>query len=382
MANRATAPARGKRILALITDAYGGYGGIAAYSRDVLQAMCEDSRVATVIAVPRTAEPPITGVPDKLVFDLSATGGARAYVRALLRHLRSSGPFDLIYCAHINLVPLAWLASMILRKPWVLCIYGVEGWKKTGRNLPDLLAGKADHYLPLSQLTLDRFRKIWPVDPALCTVMHNAIHLEQFAPGPKDPVLSKELGIAGRTVLMTFGRMDPTEQAKGFDRMIRAIPRLIDKIPDVVYLICGKGDDRPHLERIAAETGVIDRVVFAGSIPEERKADYYRLADVYAMPSHGEGFGFVFLEAMACGIPAVASDIDGGREAVREGEIGWLVDPHDQDSIIAGIMSALEAGRRVPEGLAHFSYPKFRARLQAALAPLMGLDGADPAAGV
>lgn len=371
MAKRTVSPEQGKRVLALITDAYGGYGGIAAYSRDVLQALCEDPCISEVVAVPRVAEPPIGAIPNKLIFDLSATRGPLAYVRALFRHLRSNGPFDLIYCAHINLAPLAWLAAKIARKPWVLCIYGVEGWKKTGRKLPDKVAGKADHYLPLSQLTLDRFRKIWPVDPARCTVMHNAIHLEEFAPGPKDPVLTEQLGIAGCTVLMTFGRMDPTEQAKGFDRMIRAMPRLIENIPDAVYLICGKGDDRPHLERIAAETGVTDRVIFAGSIPEERKADYYRLADVYVMPSHGEGFGFVFLEAMACGIPAVASNIDGGREAVREGEIGWLVDPHDQDSIITGIMAALKAGRGVPEGLANFSYPNFRARLQAALSPLM-----------
>lgn len=379
MANRTSAPAQGKRVLALITDAYGGYGGIAAYSRDVLQALCEDPRVAEVVALPRIAEPPICDLPDKLVFDLSATAGAGAYLRTLLRHMRSSGPFDLIYCAHIHLVPLAWLASKILRKPWVLCVYGVEGWKKTDRKLPDRLAGRADHYLPLSQLTLDRFRKIWPVDPQRCTVMHNAIHLEQFAPGPKDPVLSERLGIAGRTVLMTFGRMDPTEQAKGFDRMIRALPRLIEKIPDLIYLICGKGGDQPHLERLAAEAGVSDRVVFAGAIPEKEKADYYRLADVYAMPSHGEGFGFVFLEAMACGIPSVASNIDGGREAVREGQIGWLVDPHDQDSIIAGIMAALEASRGVPKGLAHFAYSNFRTRVQTALASLMGLNGTKPA---
>ena len=365
--------AGGKRVLALVTDAYGGYGGVAAYSRDVLRALCEHPGVERVVALPRSAAPPLQQMPADLDFDLSATGGAAAYLRSTLRHLRRSGPFDLIYCAHIHLAPLAWAASKLTGAPWALCLYGIDAWKRTGRPLTDRVAGRADHYIPLSRLTLERFLKVWPVDPARCTVMHNAIHLDAFAPGPKDEALSARLGLSGRTVLMTFGRLDPTEQAKGNDRVIRLLPRLAAKVPDVAYLICGKGGDRPRLERIAAECGVADRVVFAGAVPEEEKAAHYRLADVYVMPSVGEGFGFVFLEAMACGIPAVASDVDGGREAVLEGEIGWLCDPHDPDSIEQAVLAALAAGRGVPDKLSVFAWPSFRTRLQNALGPLMGL---------
>ena len=71
------------------------------------------------------------------------------------------------------------------------------------------------------------------------------------------------------------------------------------------------------------------RVVFTGFIPESEKADHYRLADAYAMPSWGEGFGFVFLEAMACGVPVVASAIDGGKEAVLDGKLGFVVNRRD-----------------------------------------------------
>ena len=81
------APARGRRILVLLTDAFGGHGGIALYNRDVLRALCEDPDTAEVVALPRLARLPLSGLPDKLTFDLSALGGTMAYLRALGRHL-------------------------------------------------------------------------------------------------------------------------------------------------------------------------------------------------------------------------------------------------------------------------------------------------------
>jgi glycosyltransferase involved in cell wall biosynthesis len=85
--------------------------------------------------------------------------------------------------------------------------------------------------------------------------------------------------------------------------------------------------DRRCLQEKARSLGVHGRVVFAGYVPESEKADHYRLADAYVMPGRGEGFGIVYLEALACGVPVVASEVDGSREAVREGALGILVDP-------------------------------------------------------
>jgi phosphatidyl-myo-inositol dimannoside synthase len=95
------------------------------------------------------------------------------------------------------------------------------------------------------------------------------------------------------------------------------MPALIKEIPTIAYLIAGDGTDRHRLEEKAKSLGVHGRVVFAGYIPESEKADHYRLADAYVMPGRGEGFGIVYLEALACGVPVVASQVDGGREAVR-----------------------------------------------------------------
>jgi phosphatidylinositol alpha-1,6-mannosyltransferase len=110
-----------------------------------------------------------------------------------------------------------------------------------------------------------------------------------------------------------------------------------------------------------------NHVVFAGFVRECEKADHYRLADVFAMPGRGEGFGFVFLEALACGVPVVGSAVDGSREALRDGQLGELVDPADSASVLSGIRRALQKPAAIPPGLAHFSWPAFTGRLKAAM---------------
>src|SRR5581483_7217747 len=120
--------------------------------------------------------------------------------------------------------------------------------------------------------------------------------------------------------------------------------------------VVGDGNDRARLEAKAAQLGLSDRVVFAGYVPDEEKADHYRLAAAFVMPGRGAGFGIVYLEAAACGIPVVASKLDASREAVRDGAMGIVVDPDDPDSVKAGILAALATRERcVPRELEYFS---------------------------
>ncbi len=142
------------------------------------------------------------------------------------------------------------------------------------------------------------------------------------------------------------------------------MPDLIKEVPAIVYMIAGDGDDRSRLEEKARSLGLTDRIIFTGLIPEAEKADHYRLADAYVMPSRGEGFGFVFLEAMVCGIPVVASQSDGSREAVRNGSLGLLVNPADKRELKKAILEALNCPKgTIPEGLAYFSFDNFSDRL-------------------
>jgi glycosyltransferase involved in cell wall biosynthesis len=106
-------------------------------------------------------------------------------------------------------------------------------------------------------------------------------------------------------------------------------------------------------------------VIFTGYVPEKEKRDLYRAADVFAMPGHGEGFGIVYLEAMACGIPVIASTMDGSREAVRDGMLGLTVNPSDAAALREAVRTALHRPKGVvPPGLDYFDLRHFHERTQ------------------
>ena len=144
------------------------------------------------------------------------------------------------------------------------------------------------------------------------------------------------------------------------------LPELAKEVPQIAYLIAGDGPDRSRLAAKAVQLGLGDRVAFAGRVPESEKAAYYRLSDAFVMPGYGEGFGIVYLEALACGIPVLASSLDASREALLDGEMGLLVDPRNRAELRQGILQVLQQPRgTVPPRLEHFSFPGFARRCHA-----------------
>jgi glycosyltransferase involved in cell wall biosynthesis len=145
--------------------------------------------------------------------------------------------------------------------------------------------------------------------------------------------------------------------------VLELLPELARIIPTLSYLLVGDGDDRIRLEEKAAALGVRERVVFAGYIPEAEKAAHYRIADAFVMAGRGEGFGIVYLEALACGVPVVASTADASREAVLNGTMGEIADPDKPDELKAAILRVLDRPVGiVPKALENFSVEKFRER--------------------
>jgi glycosyltransferase involved in cell wall biosynthesis len=301
-------------------------------------------------------------LPSKLRFDTSGLNGKFRYAVAVSRTLLSGERFDLVVCGHVNLLPIAVLAAALARTPLVLLIYGIDVWRPTRSGLTNLLARRADAVFAISRVTLERFVAWSGVPAERCAVLPNAIHLEKYGPGPKNEALLARYGIGHRKVIMTLGRLETAERYKGIDEVLEAMPRLKAAIPDLGYLIVGDGTDRARLERKAAALGVKDSVIFPGYIAEAEKADHYRLADAFVMPSDGEGFGFVFLEAMACGIPAVGSKTDGGKEALRDGMLGRVVDPANTAELDDAILKSVHEPKRVPERLEYFSFENFERR--------------------
>ncbi|KUJ83639.1 glycosyltransferase family 1 protein [Microbulbifer flavimaris] len=187
--------------------------------------------------------------------------------------------------------------------------------------------------------------------------------------GPQPDAQQEQLAaadqvIAGRApVLLTLARLEPR---KGVDAVIRALPEVREQHPDVLYIIAGKGDDRPRLEALAAAEGVADCVHFAGAVSEEQKAALFARAEVFLMPARREGdsvegFGIVYREANWYGVPALAGREGGAADAVIEGETGLLCDASDQTDVTAQILTLLgdaDLRRRMGENatkLAHGS---------------------------
>jgi len=149
--------------------------------------------------------------------------------------------------------------------------------------------------------------------------------------------------LKGRHVMLTVSRL---VERKGHDMVIRALPGILDAVPDTVYLVVGRGPREGFLRKLVHETGVAANVVFCGAVPDRELAAYYTACDVFAMPSREvdgdiEGFGITFMEAAACGKPSVGGRTGGIAEAIAAGETGLLVDPSSPDEIADAVILLL-----------------------------------------
>jgi len=183
--------------------------------------------------------------------------------------------------------------------------------------------------------------------------------------------LLDRLNLHNKKILLTLGRLDSFERKKGFDEVLDAMPELLEENKDICYVIVGDGPDKERLQNKSKSLKIEQQVIFAGMIPEQEKADFYRLADAFVMPSQGEGFGIVLLEAMASGIPSMASKLDGSSEALRQGMLGLLIDPTSKTEVKEGILQTLEKPKQIPAGLDYFSKPSFNLRVHELLAELL-----------
>jgi glycosyltransferase involved in cell wall biosynthesis len=356
------------RILLLTTDAYGGHGGIALYNRDIADGLAEMSDVDEVVVVPRTMPFAPTGVPTKVRFLSKAAGSKSRYLRCSAALIGSR--FDLVICGHINLLPLARLLNLKLRAPLALMVYGIDVWTAPSRLSRRLLSG-VDAVWSISEVTRDRMNAWAGLPVGRYMLLPNAIHLERYGMAERNQALQERYGLVGKRVVMTLARLPSFDRFKGVDEMLQVMPDLLQQMPDLMYLVAGTGNDRPRLEAKAAELGLAEQVVFAGFVPEEDKADHFRLADAFVMPGRSEGFGFVFLEALACGVPAVGSAVDGSREALLDGVLGELVNPADLASVRDGTLRALLKPKGVPAAIEHFGWRRFCERLEKAVQSLV-----------
>ena len=238
-----------------------------------------------------------------------------------------------IVALHPNLAPVAALMKVLAPGMHTLVVvHGVEVWTP----LPffrRIALRSADRVLAPSRDTLSRAikaqrllttkvrRLAWSLGP-------------EFDPGkPVSPAPPFANFPRGRVVLIV-GRWDATEAYKGVDHLIVAIPELLTDFPDVQLVAVGEGTDLPRLKALAGKSGAPDHIHFLPFIPHDQLPSVYDHCEIFAMPSRGEGFGLVFIEAMARGKPVIGGAHGGIPDVIDDGINGFLVSFGDVPQLV------------------------------------------------
>lgn len=355
-------------VLALVTDAFGGHGGIARYNRNALSALSSHPKCRRVVALPRVMLHRDEPLPERLKYVVAAAGSTLRYLMVCIIQLVRTR-YHLIVCSHINLLPLAVLASTIHRAPLILSTYGMEAWNLHPSFWVRHSLKRIQTLISIQDVTIKRLKSWSQLNSVREFILHNAIRPEDYSPGPKNVSLVDRYGLHGKRVIMTLGRMASDEPNKGYDEVLEILPALTQKIPNLVYVAAGGGADQKRLEKKAADLGVSAAVVFTDTISPNELVDHYRLADVLVMAGRGQNFDrypfrFAFLEALACGVPVIGCTPRSDEVFPPEACMITQVDPHNPQQIERGVLLALEKPRgEVPVELKKFSYAQFERAL-------------------
>ena len=378
------ASAKQAPLLLLVPSLVAAPGGIQSLTRDVLEALNvarENAPLHVISKLDRPDELARISCPESTT--LSGVGGVPAAARTLGLLLKVftfcllRRP-DLIVVIHRNHAPIAFLMQRLFGIPYVLMMHGIEAWNITGwwhrRS-----ARAAVRFWCISRVTAERVVSGLCVPPERCEIIPCTADGERFTIGPKPEALLRKLGLSeDRKIVLTVARLASLERSKGYDRVLEVLPDLVLDFPTVHYVLVGKGDDLSRIQDLIKQLGIGDRVTLAGFVPDEELPSYYQLCDVFALPSTGEGFGIVFLEALCAGKPCIGGADDGSQEPLRNGELGALVSVEDRAGLRRALSDLLrgvtfdDPERLRQQALAHFGKDRFAERIAAALAKVTG----------
>src|ERR1700682_4447052 len=316
-------------ILSLQTDTFGSYGGIPTYNRLVCRALNDlnfAGRNCALIAMDdlKAVEPATASLKQ---LRISAFGGNRvAFAKAALS-MALRERVELVLAGHVNYAPLSVLLKLFQpRMRFGVVIYGWEVWEQMPL-LRRWSVRQADFLISISDYTKRQAVKINGLREDRISLLPNALEWSEVTTSPERQ--SSPRGIT----LLSVGRLDSSEQRKGFDTVIESLPVVIKRVPDLQYVVVGSGSDLERHKEVALNVGISDRVKFLGSVSEDVLHDCYESCDIFVMPSAQEGFGFVYLEAMKYGKAVVAANSGGAPEVVQDGVTGKLVEYGNKEEL-------------------------------------------------
>jgi phosphatidylinositol alpha-1,6-mannosyltransferase len=345
-------------------------GGIARIMRLYLKALCENAgshdRVDSVVLNDQNGtEPRLTRYAnDRLGEQVGCERRKLAFIRQTLRLARRA---DLLVCAHLHHLPIAWLAQRFnSRLKYCVVAHGIEVWRPYSSIERRALLG-AHRIFCVSEYTRRQLLRFCPaLAPNRLVVLPNTLD-PQFTPRPDERLSAQPFALPR---ILTVGRLSATDSYKGYDTLIEAMPAIRRDYPAARLRIVGQGDDQPRLAALAARLGMTGSVDFLGSLNDEALRLEYATCDLFALPSRREGFGLVYLEAMIHGKPCVGARAGGAPEVIND-TVGRLVEYGNIPDLAAAVAELVRSPRDsevVRRHAAAFAFPAFARRLAAALA--------------
>lgn len=350
-------------VVLLASSVAEGHGGIQTFNRLLISALQDTDCLGTVIAMVDAV-----GAAWRREIPCSfCAGGSRfKFAAGAVAHaLGRRGA--LIMATHVGLAPVGRVLKRLTGGRLLVILHGAEAWgpfpSRTSWGLRE-----CDRLVAVSHFTLRRFRE---GHPELAHLAGDVCHLPARRLEQTAPIAPPRGSFSGPRVLVT-GRLWGRGLLKGQRQLLAIWGDIVSEFPSAELWVVGEGEGHAELERLARTLGVAEHVRFTGGVSDPDLARIYAGSDVFAMPSRGEGFGLVFAEAMAYGLPCVASSEDAGAEVVVHGETGLVVDPNNLQAIKSALRSLLadaalrarlgEAGRRRASEL--FSVEGFNRRIQ------------------
>jgi len=250
----------------------------------------------------------------------------------MARKIRQINP-DIVHaqCLHMGIPAL--IAKKLLNIPYAVWAQGSDVY------LPDWFIKLASKTIiknansAIAQSN-DMKRVMQAIYPREIAVVPMGIELEEY----KDRCSEKGRETPQKRIIFV-GRFDPV---KGLDNLLRAMNSVGKVLPDAQLILVGDGKERKNLESLADSLGIRDSVDFPGRLNGEKKTEYLCQADLFVLPSISEGFGIVILEAMACGLPVVATRVGGVPDLVEDGVNGYLVESRDFQEMAKKIILLLQ----------------------------------------
>jgi phosphatidyl-myo-inositol dimannoside synthase len=339
------------RILFIGLDVYSRVEGIGRFNQRLIRSLADIPNCEICAISLWDTQEHRRSIPSGEIEFVACSNDKLKALAIFLQKLRQREPGIVIY-GHILLAPLAAFGHAFRpRTRQILIAHGLEVWgdprfRKVPLGEAALIRSSIDLVLAVSEFTRQAMMKSYRIPPEKFKILPNAVDPDTAASA------SMSAGVKKGRHFLSVARLSREDRYKGCDQVIRAMPRILETFPDAVFDLVGEGPLKAELQELTGSLGIEEHVTFWGSIPDDRLKDLYETSRLFVLPSSGEGFGIVFLEAWSHRLPVIAGNRDASAELVENASNGFTIDTDSIEELADAIIRCLaepELARRMGE---------------------------------